>query len=780
MSIKLIKIKNLLSFDKLEINELQDINCIVGKNNVGKSNLLKLISFFYNKLENKRELPPALNSKYSSAGSISICYDISHISRIVQAKKNKSNHNLPYFKEVFNLLVNPSNKKSIEIVLTIHSNESISWNIKDTKLLKIISDLYPFFSIETRHINLHDWNNIWFLISRLKPFNPHKVKQQKIIDFFEKEVSGSKDIKYNNYGNYITNIEDSLETAVYNYKEKVLSFVKTGLRGQSFLIDEKQLETESDGLNSYTFVKSFLLLLVSLTRKSYITPILYIDEPETGLHPKKNEELINDLYDVVEDYSQYKTPMPQIIFSTHSPNIVKEVIKLFDNNQQILHFSKDKSNNTSVKKMNSTYSDKRFLHIFSDNEARLFFSNFILFVEGETEIEIFTNKALLKKFPILKEIDVYKSSSNVLGAHVNPDYSNTAIPYIFLFDADKIYTFTDDQTDTNLKKIKLLNSNPELYILPDGKIKKYDEKFNDLILKYQKGFNQIYRDTVNNLQNIKDIKDEKFTFDNGNFRVKDFNKYTKLVQYLKIYLLNKNVLFLHTTIEEALIHEKSEGLFFTWMEDENNLIIDDFLYEKREVNYSFSLYKNRKSIGETVLFNSRKVINKKIIYKKLKHSEYVLNFLIDYIRVMYFHGKFELLNNQILNNSSSLIHEVSKKQINEFKKMKISCYKKLKSFGIKKDKQIEQLEITFDAYLEVSNSTKDLNSHINDSINKFPLSKQSKTSGWATNFLSFAISEIDNNLEENEPQKREKEFRKEFSKNFGELYGIITAIENKL
>ncbi|WP_261372368.1 AAA family ATPase [Yersinia mollaretii] len=51
MTILKIKITNLLSFDDVEINGLHDMNCIVGRNNVGKSNLLKALKFYYNRLE---------------------------------------------------------------------------------------------------------------------------------------------------------------------------------------------------------------------------------------------------------------------------------------------------------------------------------------------------------------------------------------------------------------------------------------------------------------------------------------------------------------------------------------------------------------------------------------------------------------------------------------------------------------------------------------------------------------------------------------------------------
>nr|EKU0808474.1 AAA family ATPase [Klebsiella pneumoniae] len=43
MTVQAINITNLLSFDELSVDNLNDINCIVGRNNVGKSNLLKVL-----------------------------------------------------------------------------------------------------------------------------------------------------------------------------------------------------------------------------------------------------------------------------------------------------------------------------------------------------------------------------------------------------------------------------------------------------------------------------------------------------------------------------------------------------------------------------------------------------------------------------------------------------------------------------------------------------------------------------------------------------------------
>lgn len=781
MSIKSIKIKNLLSFDELVIDNIENINCIVGKNNTGKSNLLKLIRFFYNKLENKRELPPSLNSNYSSYGSITIIYDTSRMYRIVTSQTNKGKSD--FFKHIYNTLFKEGQKDTYELTLQINSNDSIQWSKSKQDLLYIISYLYPFFEVETRHINLYDWDKLWLIVSRLKSFNIKNIKDDEIVDFFDEKISQDS----NAYKEYISTIQNITKTGQYSYREKVLNFVKAGLKGQTFLINDKSLETQSDGTNSHKFIEIALELLISLSRRDYISPTVYIDEPEIGLHPKKSEELIYKLYDVYNSYEKttkekkkgkYKTPYPKIIFSTHSPNIVKEVIKLFDTKQQILHFSKNDKDITKVQKMNSIYEDKRFLNIFSDNEARLFFSSFILFVEGETELEIFGNKKLIQKFPILKKIDIYKSSSNVLGANVNPNYVNTAIPYLFLFDADKIYSFEIDKVDKTKKRIKLENKNEKLYILPDGK-EKSDNEFGKLILKYQLGFNKKFANEVNILKKIQNISKETYRFNSKSFTITESIKYIQQLNYLKTYLNQKNVFFVHTTIEEVLIHKKNEHLFFEWLESYYNLNIDEFLYNIRKVTYKTSTYKKRIGIGK-ISYHKYKILNKTIIYKNLKYPIEVLEFLIDYLRVFYFGGKFELLTNNINDRTYEFKKSFKKKQINEFEKMKISIYKKLKTFGFDKEKQKKQLGKIFDTYIPTSNLTDINNEEITDAINKFPLSIQNKTSGWTTNFLNFAIDKIENDIKEMDRKKRNEEFRKIFKNNFEELYDIITTIEKKL
>ena len=106
-------------------------------------------------------------------------YDISHIRKIVTGYKNKNNPKQGYFKEIFNLLVKPTKNNLFEVTLKINSNESVEWNIANQKLREIINDIYPFFDIETRHINLYDWNKLWYLVT------PEKLKHSPKIGTLE-------------------------------------------------------------------------------------------------------------------------------------------------------------------------------------------------------------------------------------------------------------------------------------------------------------------------------------------------------------------------------------------------------------------------------------------------------------------------------------------------------------------------------------------------------------------------------------------------------------------
>ncbi|EGV1830903.1 TPA: AAA family ATPase [Vibrio parahaemolyticus] len=640
MTVQAVKITNLLSFDELIVDNLNDLNCIVGRNNVGKSNLLKVLKFFYNKLDGKEELPPKLNSNYSYKGSISITFDMTRIYRIARKQPNNK-----YFSFIIRKLI-PLHKRSMfalmrydndhttyTLTLNIYNDGKVKWSTNDKQTLNLILYLFPFFHIEPRHMDLHEWDSLWDLISRLKSFNLSKIDEKSVIDFFDKSINSNGE---NSYKKYIADLNNTISTKPSSQKEKILSYIKAGLKGYRFEIDENDLKYHSDGTNSFHFIKTFLKILITISRREYITPFVFIDEPELGLHPKMNEVLIHDIYNnyKYKKDRDCKVTRPRIFLATHSPNIVKEIIKKFRNKQRIYCFQKFHDSTTTINVLNSTYNNESFINTFSDNEARLFFSDFILFVEGETELEVFGNMSLSDHFSHLKHIDIYKSSSNVIGERINPSYSNSAIPYIFLFDADKAISLKGTPNNFNLK----LQKNGNYFNFWKETLEK---EYN----KHKLGFSKNHQLAKSNLQYLLNNRDKNLKID---LTKQDFLKeyeFEKVFSSVKMRLLSKNIYLNRTTLEGCLIQINSSKIFYEWMKKENNINFEPilcriskskFVTEDMLIDYMRIIYNGKsKALTDyshfnlesyTQAMNNGKKINGKLRYTS-RHAKLLMDLL---------------------------------------------------------------------------------------------------------------------------------------------------------
>lgn len=580
MSIESIKIKNLLSFDDIKLEKIEEINAIVGMNNVGKSNFLSVVRFFYQKMENDRILSPELHSNYSSVGEITINYDISRIKKMVMSGRHKNK----FFNIIYSAFIKDDSvsffetfessfknePKYYELTLRVYSNGSSEWLEKDKTKITIIKYLFPFFHIDSRHIDLHDWDKLWDLLATVKSFNIEKIDINELKKIIDTSLSDNNSI----YSDYIDLIESAVTIDKYSHKDKVLSLLKAGMKGSVFRSDGQLTKYQSDGTNSFNYIDSTLKLLILITRNEYISPFVFIDEPEVGLHPKKCEQLINGIYEKFievgfKDGKRLKTPLPKMLFSTHSSSIVKEIIKSFQSNHQVIHFSYlDRA--TRLQVMNSKYDKNNFLSIFSDNEARLFFSKFILFVEGETEQEIFGNFKLQSKFNQLKEIEIYKCANNKIAEGINPSYSNTTIPYLFLYDADKFYDFTiDNSSNQNKLKIKFKDATKLVGLQPD--------RLGKELIYYKKGFSLEFKSMYKKLCKISNFSGESFETDSSGLYFKHNSPFYVFRINARKYLKNKNVAVLNDTIEGALISDNSKALFYQWLKDHYNVDVSSLI-----------------------------------------------------------------------------------------------------------------------------------------------------------------------------------------------------------
>lgn len=639
MTIKSISITNLLSFDQFRINDFENVNVIVGKNNVGKSNLAKLLRFFYNKLDGKKELPPELNSNYSPKGEISIEFDTSRIKQITQAT---SGRNSPYFTDVYNTLIkedvtkNPPDVKpfsiafllnrldtncssSYTLTLTIHSNGSTEWGTKDYKALQFINNLFPFFEVDTRHINLHDWDKIWGLIGKSKSLDINKVSDKDYASFIDQQMGSTK----GNFNQYLQQITSVINVKEFSHQQKIISFIKAGLKGDQFVINGEDTSLQSDGTNSFSYINTLLKLLVLISNSEYIAPFIFIDEPELGLHPKKCEALIHDIFASMQNTEKVNT---KIILATHSPNIVKEVVKKFSANQRIIHFSKARNSTTKMQVMNSQYGGNNFLSTFGENEARLFFSDFILFVEGETELEFFGNLKLQEHFPLLKTVDIYKSSSNTISEKLNPSYANTSIPYLFLFDADKAYDFS-----VGTKNILSFKKNGGLFDLRIENKYNRDSNIDTRIKKFKQGYSLEHKRIYSELIKLRCFDNKKMNTSRNRLFFNNQSEFIDFQKTLQSYLLQENVMLLSSTFEGSLICRESKSLFIDWLEQwkPEDTKLKDFTNRARRIKdrNSYLLIEYLR-----IIFNgkSETLIQRKGLTKtrpKIERVEKLLNFI---------------------------------------------------------------------------------------------------------------------------------------------------------
>jgi predicted ATP-dependent endonuclease of OLD family len=745
MGIKSIRIKNLLSFDDVYISEFKDINCIIGQNNTGKSNLLALMRYFFIKLDDGQEIPPKLNSEYNTYGSITIVFDTTKIKQVVTSKQDN-----PYLKHIYNVFFNDEPKgsgrgfpgffpkrnrellSSFELTLTINKNDSTGWSNNNKEVREILNRVFPFFYIDTRKIDLYDWGKLWGLVSQLKFFNTNGLRNDEIVDFFDEKISE----KSNSYRDSIKKIEKITSRTAYSYQEKIINYVKVGLDGHSFNIDGEELILQSDGTNSHKYLELFINLMIALTRREFITPTLFVDEPEIGLHPKRNEELIYKLYEIYSSFKKtsekwevgkYQTPNPNIIFSTHSPNIVKSIIKSFqnDNEHQVLHFSKNSKQATTIRKMNTYYEDKRFLNIFSDNEARLFFSSFILFVEGETEIELFSNLKLANKFPDLRKIDIYKANDLMLKP-IHPSFSNLAIPYLVLFDADLLL-------ETNFT---------------DGSLNFINDKVNlfELSKKYKRSFGRSKEHYLN--RDIKKVLIQNklpktLTANKIDYSLFKYDTFLKTIN--KNVLMKLNIMAAATTIEGSLINSNSIHIFYRWLihESLNNLSVGgkgDISKKLISMKKLFNLG-NRLSQVFSGVFGfpptQQRLSESELHFSKKVKIKYLKSVRDDFISSGFTHEEFVIIFRLVLGGKTNTLVSINNVKAQHLDPSVIGLVSKIKQTYFR----------------------------------QFP-HQLTKTGGWVTSFINFSIDYIENV----KCKKTGNSFNEEFSITFPELFDIINKV----
>lgn len=569
MSIKKITIKNCKSIDFLELNLNKNINCFIGINNVGKSNIMKIINFFHTNLT-REFYDDSMFSKsnpYNDEIEISIEYDFTELINKVQGSIHANNVFLDdFFSNIefsqFQNGIDPSNEIGDKIkryvdkytekdtcTLTLRynrQNKSINWNVKEYEFRAFISVRFPIYFLESRSIDLYNWESIWKLIGEIAPFRKKVSIKGNIKGVFELD-----DEVQDNYDTVIHEIISEIEKSNIriqqsNIYEKITQIIQLQLGGKKFEYEVHQLNQGSYGMNSYSFMSLYVKLILRLFNNKHLSsPMIMIDEPELHLHLKKIEQFTRE----IKEYDRFSTT--KWIFATHSPTFVKNII-VEHNEYEMFHITNTEFYNKSYVSRLNGFKEKKH-KLISDNEANLFFSEACLFVEGDTELEVFNNKNLRILYPKLSKIDIYafEGKEDKLKL-VNPNDRKTKINYLVMMDMDKILNYSPKKKKFSISGSSYLN------------VMKNNNIINREKYHYKKKFNDTFKVRAEITQKLTSIN---FEVDSTGLCIEQSDERAELVELIQHYYGQYNFIPLDSTIEGAIINKSNHHLFHKWIQE---------------------------------------------------------------------------------------------------------------------------------------------------------------------------------------------------------------------
>lgn len=556
MGISRIQISNYKSIKNMKLdfakNNEEDLYCMIGKNGTGKTTVIDAINYFYNVANNENYIENVIDRKniYTQKMSIEIIFDFTSLKEI------RTN---PYIEETLKFFKKYISNDKLLIKLTQYKNGERKWYPRnDSYFVKRILKIFPVFIINTRFISLTDWSDIWDRISEISISGVNdesEINENKLQEAFD-TIYGEKFLKSVDAINKIF-VEENIKINNRDYLSRYNNAIKTQLGGNNFLTNENNLQYYSDGINSLQYLKLYLKLVVELSKMAWKNSLIIIDEPEIGLHPK----FVEDLADLLLINKSKKV---SILITTHSSHLVSSII---NNNMKVCFFRIYMDKGYSKIERPQNIINERDALLINDAEAESFFADIIIFVEGQTEIQVFKNKNIQALFPELKRTTIYNTNStDSITKLISPQNTKFNISYLNILDMDKILRYEKKDKKFCIKgnsfnplyNKNIINRQKFMFYNDDG------EKF------YTHNLYQRIKGMLKSYQ-VK-TEENKFWIDD-----KKFNYLQWLVRY---YCYKYNVFLMSTTIEGAVVNSQSYNMILKWLE-KKVLSQQDFLSLKR-------------------------------------------------------------------------------------------------------------------------------------------------------------------------------------------------------
>ncbi|MGP3779872.1 MULTISPECIES: ATP-dependent nuclease [Halanaerobium] len=456
MYIKEIAISGYKTLVDFKFEEIQEgLNILVGKNNVGKSNILKALEIFFTRQGTLRkdEIANSFDSFLNNRDNI-------------------------YMEIVFANASNMFNNNENEVSLKIDLNENNRKYMLKKQGKYINMSKNSFFKNNPKYIYFGDLNEINFNSDDLQQlYSINNSNERRKI-----ETNASQFLQF------ILNTNINISINIKNDNTYSIDVIDS--YGNSNLLSNK-----SSGLQQLVYLG--LVFSFNLLKKPE-NIILGIEEPESNLHTSLQKRLFKRIREISEAYSI------QIFLTTHSPIFIDKF-----NHKSVHHVKRNNKMHTKVLKesyRNNWFDIRKDLGLGVNDS--LFVGEFNLLVEGPTEKIIFP-----KIIKILHDKDLISFSEediNLLSAQgaSNLHYfskliSQMELPTIVLVDKDQEGNNAKDkiEEDNFFNKLRVISLDKEEY--EECEIE--DLISDDILLK---SINELYNSSLNNEDLLKARKNE--------------------------------------------------------------------------------------------------------------------------------------------------------------------------------------------------------------------------------------------------------------------------------
>lgn len=385
MYISKLKLNNFKGFSgKQEFNFSEGINFLVGNNNCGKTTIFRAIEF----LQNGGNKENFINNKISKEEYVSVEVEITGKSDLELFIKNSvcpsvqklkpyaiDNHN-----GTFSVRILRSLREGIDSIEIYNPNDCKYENIEDgdEAIKNFFRSQFVYSDLNNDEYQNFSEKGIVGKLIKASVGNFERSKEWKYLK------QAYEDFISENIKNRLNNMEEEISSLLqvqYGYGNLKLDFklpdIDIFLETGSLELEEHGIATKvSDkGAGMQRALTLSLIRYISLIRNEYAKKQLFffIDEPETFLHPKAQEKLLDTFEEVSERF--------QVFITTHSPYLLRKFKK---DKHKLIIFEKDENGN------NKFQNDNQTLSLFGDSSPTWgeinYFAFDVLSVEFHNEL----------------------------------------------------------------------------------------------------------------------------------------------------------------------------------------------------------------------------------------------------------------------------------------------------------------------------------------------------------------------------------------------------------